>query len=600
MKQMDLLTKPGCLFRKMVFFSFIKNKAINILGAVFSLLVMPIFPLAIIINRSNDEGFINEYYMAGLFICWLIAVLQTMFLTAINLGFMHNKNSSDMFFALPITRTRLFLSRLIASMFGGIISLLFSTLSATALELIFKTPVGVGSIWVFFLSSVVTVIMTAAICGFFMVFSGRSFDAVVAFALTNIGIPVLAIIALFQTTKNIYGIPDNFFNAKFLIGFSPFTSAGHWIFNIMKNLENLNSAVNSIPISTIVWAVISFGLIFLCSLFIRKRKCESAGNGFSHFLVPIILIAIASIIAAFGFGLVFTLDYEINLVFGLFAIVGGVLCSIILGAIFDRGFKGIRKNILVGVSATALYFAFLIIITTGGLGYESRVPEIDNIYSATYIIESYMPNEYSDDVASTTYTKAEDIEGLLTVHNNILKYKTINKDGNQKITVAYRLKNGYIMRREYFFNATMDSNQTELLSRNPNRMNNIRFKTNENLEAAELEINHSAEYENYVISLGDAKELVKAYVEDSRNGALPDNSRIFTLYSDAVYDDGLKVLGVDEGLYNRNLYFRYSKSFEKSMKVLERILSEGNYVLKNMDKDIDFSYYSPEQFESVS
>lgn len=599
MKQMELLARPGCLFRKMVLFTFIKNKAVNILGAVFSLLVMPIFPLALMLN-NHDEEVIGEYYMAGLFICWVIAVLQTMLLTAINLGFMHNKNASDMFFALPITRTKLFLSRLTASVFGGIISLLLATLSATLLELVVKTTVGVGSIWVFFLASAATVVMTAAVCGFFMVFSGRSFDGIAAFLLTNIGLPVLAVIALFQTTENLYGIPDNFFTADFVLGFSPFTAAGQWIYNIMNNLENLNGAANCIPFSATVWLIISVGLVIVSAFFVRKRKCESAGSSFSHFLVPIILIAIACIIAAFCFGLIFTLDYEFNLMFGIFAVVGGILCSIILGAIFDRGFKGLRKNILVGISATALYFAFLIIITSGGLGYESRVPEIDNIYSATYIIESYMPSEYTDDAASTTYTKAEDIEGLLTVHKNILKYKTLNKDGNQKITVAYRLKNGYIMRREYFFNATMDSNQTELLSRNPNRMNNIRFKTNKNLEAAELEINHSAEYENYVISLGDAKELVKAYVEDCRNGALPDNSRIFTLYSDAIYDDGLKVLGLDDELRNRNMYFRYSESFEKSMKVLERILSEGNYVLKNMDKEIDFLYSSPEQFESVS
>lgn len=576
----SLSRKKSSPFKQMVAFTLGKNKAIIILGCVLSLLVMPVFPLCIASNLEEElSGFMGDYIIIGLAIGWGIAAALTALLTLINMNFMHNKNASDLFFALPITRSKLYLSRLIASLLGGIAPIIIPLLSSVIFKYAFNISyLSVGGIFFFGAVSVITAAVIAIVCGFFMVFTGRTFDSILALLVINIGLPIIALIVILQTTSTLYGIPDNAFDAVFYLGFSPISASAHWIYIALSGIENSFSLTNSISVIGLIWAALSAVMLTVSVLFSRARKCESAGNAYSHFIVPIIITSVVSFIAAFGFGALFTLNTEFTLVFAVFAVIGALLSSIIIGAIFSRGFKSVKQSLLIGAGAVAIYLAFFAVITTGAFGYESRVPSINDIESATYILNTWEDGAYADDLASTTYTEQADIQQLLLAHKGIVKNKRLNKYGGDNIAIAYRLKNGVIIRREFKVDSTLQYNNFEALAKNKNRMNNLKLDPYF-VVAPYVEIsleNGSWVYGN--LNREETEKLLSAYISDSKNLARSyyDDQHYYININDLCFsDDGAELLKIEK--YNspykgKYLNFAVSSEFLETKKQIDEIL----------------------------
>ena len=155
----------------MFLFTLNKNKAVIILGSVLSFLVLPIFPTFSMRENIGSNGYISEITLAALFACFLISMAVTLILTDLNFSFMHTKSSSDLFFAVPLTRRGLFVSRLLASVVGGFVPIIIPTVSAFLICLgDGRNSYAYGSLW-FLALTLLTGIMFAVVCSFFMLFA---------------------------------------------------------------------------------------------------------------------------------------------------------------------------------------------------------------------------------------------------------------------------------------------------------------------------------------------------------------------------------------------------------------------------------------------
>ncbi len=552
----------------MFLFTLNKNKAVIILGSVLSFLVLPIFPTFSMRENIGSNGYISEITLAALFACFLISMAVTLILTDLNFSFMHTKSSSDLFFAVPLTRRGLFVSRLLASVVGGFVPIIIPTVSAFLICLgDGRNSYAYGSLW-FLALTLLTGIMFAVVCSFFMLFAGRNFEAMVSFVVFNVGLPVLALIVVEQMTNNLYGLPYTAFENEFYLAFSPISSGGYLAFSFMNSIMNEESF--KIPVSTIIWVSLTVVIFIISLIFAKKRKSESAGSAFAHKLMPTLLIGLASILAGFLFGFIFTGDAEFSFAFVTFAIIGGLLIATVLGAIFNRNFKNVGRSLLIGGVSAALYSAFVIIIATGGFGYVTRTPDIEKVESATYLVGGSWYNANTD-VASTTITDKKDIEKLLTVNKNVIENRVLNaNDDTNTFYVAYKLKNGKTFERWYSVCRYFDKNNFALLDGIENKMNNLDFafgsEENVRMYVSAPDMGEGKETE-YLITREQAKALVTSAAKEHKTTADYTETRVY-LYNMVIDDEG-------EEMFKRSK--RHSGTYyetvivltEKSTKTLE-------------------------------
>lgn len=565
-------------FLKMVFFTLNKNKALIILSGILSLLISPVFPL---VTSSREEHLSSAEYsqiiLTALFVTWLVSAGITLLLTAINLSFMHNKSGSDLFFALPMTRRCLFASRITASFIGGIIPMVIPTVFSAVLLLSDSTS---GKYYafhavMFFLLSALSFIILTVVGGFFMVFSGRTFEAVISLLILNIGLPVLTLIVTEQMTSNLYGMPQTTFSKEFYLGFSPISALGYTAYSFINSTMLNREFV--FPASFAVWCVLSVLILLVSLKFVRVRKSESAGNAFSHKFLPVLLTSVASIIAAFLFGFIFTGSIELNLFFGIFAIIGALLCGVVLNAVFNRNFKNIAKSLILSGATSVIYLAFMIVISTGGLGYVNNIPMADNVQSATYIVGGSWYG-INTDLASTTITQKEDIESLIKVHSNVLKNKTKNKaEGGENLILTYTLKNGKKIQRRYDVMREFTENEFNLLDNIDCKMNNRSYKySNKQSVTAYIvsydeETGAETEQGNIYLTKAQAQKLADTYISEHKTSE--NYTRRVDLSNFSIKDNGADILNMDSEIHRNSAIITLNESYTETIKLIEEYIS---------------------------
>ena len=543
---------------------------------------MPIFPLFTVVRGDESYSYISDVTIATLFVSFLISAGTTLLLTAMNFSFMHSKSGSDLFFAIPMTRRELFTARLLSSAVGGVIPMIVPSISAAVMcSANGYESYSLGALLLLLMSFLASVIF-AVVGSFFMLFAGRTFEAVASLLIVNIGLPLMAVVVVEQMINNLYGLPMSTFDAEFYLGFSPILSLGYAAFMVVDStILEINFIM---PVSTIIWLILS-AIIFVISLiFVKKRKSESAASAFAHKAMPIIITAISSVLVAFLFGVIFTGGINYSFTFVFFALVGALLAATVLGAVFNRNFKNITGNIIVGAISGVVYSAFLIILATGGFGYVERVPSIDNIESATYIVRgsSYSINS---DFASTTFTEREDIESLIVVQKNVIKNRGINEEERgHTLRVVYKMKNGKLFTRSYDVACHIASNNFALLDQKEEKMNNTDFlfgsEASVRMEITYKSDDYNDKYERFIISKEDSKALISSAIKEHKT---TDNEAIIQrvyLYNVCIEDKGAEILGIEREGNVYETIISINPNSPQTAKLLEEIKARS-YELKN-------------------
>lgn len=394
------------------------------------------------------------------FIKLVLIVLATLCGVAM-FRYLHDRRQVDFYHALPISRGKLFAVNYIS---GALLVLPFY-LIVLVIGLIFVSAMGLGgqitgallvqsilgNIAYFLLNYTVAVLCT--------VLTGNTIITVLLGIWAQLGIPVLMVMvqcyqAMFYKTFSsavplmqtlvLYGSPM----CNYLATEQYTRTMTVPLFNSTAMDTAGGMAILIYPVVlTIVLGVLSY------FLFVR-RKSENTGMAVSFRRVKAPIKWFMSIFSGLGFGLIFTVIFtgtSGGMWFGL--VFGVVLCHMIVEIIYDFDFKALLHH-----WKQMIVLAILAVVVVAGIkndvfGYDSYIPDVDNIASAA--IESPYYNidwNYNDqDIYKDQLTDAESIEKIhqlaeLSVANN---GKPEEGDSTHTYTIHYTLKNGDHVSRCY-------------------------------------------------------------------------------------------------------------------------------------------------------
>lgn len=287
-------------------------------------------------------------------------------------SYLHSKRQTDLVGALPVSRRTMFFSRLFsASVISGVPLLIVFLILQLCYDgwrlsdysiFYFDSPIT-------FLKPFLVLIANIAMFGVLSICCGKTSEKIISFAGINIAVPMTIYALTILPATMVMGYTVTIEPAVLLM---------------------LSPSFAFIYFKTVYWVIFILACLVLSFFLIKSRKAESAQ---SHFAYKFPLVAIKVLVsfsagAATGFMLVMmTSSASSNLDYPLFWIgmlIGSFLAHLIIQLIFNHGVKGFLKG-LIPYGAMLLCFAvFFVILNTGFLGYESYVPNVDDIQSVSF------------------------------------------------------------------------------------------------------------------------------------------------------------------------------------------------------------------------
>ena len=455
-------------------FTLKQNLGIIVLATIAFLLVCPSYMLinlnAFSFTAVEKNHYFKEWCENFSFFASIISGVSVVGINLLNFSFMFKRNSSDFTDSLPITRNELFLSKTIS---GFLIVLVPSVLSLLALG-IAATCFGFSKIFLSVFINILYIIAITAVCSafsmIFIISSASIFDFLLSFATVNIGLLILGAIVCNMCEELLIGYRGSDYRIV-LRYISPVSFAyygfGSHVFGSRAPLIYFPYFIKAIII-TAVFYVISL-------LLYRKRKTESTGKAFAYNFLYVICAFLISFCASYVFGAVFAdgVNFKSG-IFYLFAIIGGLIAGVVYGAITSRGFKTIKKSLIIGGVSFVIMVALAGSIKIDVIGYNKRIPSKENVKVASVKI-------WSDNVSYTDPTFVIDLHKKIITEDDILMdHNAFNhelKDDESTATavdINYTLKNGRTLSRTYLVYNKKIEKELETLLKSKERFETIR------------------------------------------------------------------------------------------------------------------------------
>ena len=455
-------------------FTLKQNLGIIVLATIAFLLVCPSYMLinlnAFSFTAVEKNHYFKEWCENFSFFASIISGLSVVGINLLNFSFMFKRNSSDFTDSLPITRNELFLSKTIS---GFLIVLVPSVLSLLALG-IAATCFGFSKIFLSVLINILYIIVVTAVCSafsmIFIISSASIFDFLLSFATVNIGLLILGAIVCNMCEELLIGYRGS--DYKIVLRYISPVSFAYYGFGS----HVFGSRAPLIYFPYFIKAIIITAVFYVISLLLyRKRKTESTGKAFAYNFLYIICAFLISFCASYAFGAVFADGVNFNSgIFYLFAIIGGLIAGVVYGAITSRGFKTIKKSLIIGGVSFLIMVALAGSIKIDVIGYNKRIPSKENVKVASVKI-------WSDNVSYTDPTFVIDLHKKIITENDILMdYYAFNhelKDDESTATavdINYTLKNGRTLSRTYLVYNKKIEKELETLLKSKERFETIR------------------------------------------------------------------------------------------------------------------------------
>ena len=488
---------------QMDYFRFLigRNKRfIGLMSAVL-ILVYPVFVMTVLSLNSYDAP--TELFVTGRVFAMLLFVFFCIMVPILMFSFINNKRDLDVYFALPIKREQmlqttgwagyviLLIPFLLAWTLGGLLTIIYSSLSLVLLVESFFTIIMIGS-------AIYMVVL------FTMMNTGTTIDA------------FLYSIALHVLPAMVYGA-YLLFGFSMLLGFSDLNS--YRILNFISPIWALFNTVFAKDLMLpplaygLYWVLIALVLAAICSYLYTGRHSERAESPFvNKRFFPIISTAYAVLTLILLYNVIYNTNsnpslFTIqNLIFPL--MFAGIV-YVIMDTIANRGTRNMLKALTRYALVAAITLAVFIPSTiTGGFGYVTRIPKVDNVKSVELNVSGsaglFFPSSnlsyYYDGVDGYTpdfsklltklnsqdlvFDQKKDIDAILNFHSIILKeYKWVDYStkaypsrqtggnpisktagytpsfkafpfenqnyGSMNVTLTYRMKDGSKLRRTY-------------------------------------------------------------------------------------------------------------------------------------------------------
>ncbi|MCD7837365.1 MAG: hypothetical protein LUG65_00440, partial [Clostridiales bacterium] len=496
-------------FRRVFWWQLRNNRIFSVFFGLWTMISMPIVTLSTILSNqayytdmTNWEGYTAEsvaqlygqavYYNLLAFLrtgVFLVLMLYLVVYCCNSFGYMHTRRSVDLFHALPIRRRPLLLGGYVAGLLTSILPMAvgFGLCQVVCAVYGVTLPNVALSLWAFFGCCALMTFACLTFMLFFLVTAGTLLDAGVSLAATAVGWPLLwdvinQTMALFLPGY-VSVIPNAFYTA--LCPFGAFYQLFSTNYTILTGAYYANGSAISADLpglglwSILWWFLFTVALLLVTVWYYGRRKSEHAEN---NFCAPVLRGAVRFLLSvAVGLGLANILGdmTNSNRVYFISVLVGSLVTYIIIQLIWARGFRKFWRAVPAYLLTLAACVGFLYCLYTGGLGYVTRTPNMDNVVTATVSLpsvagdtskECYLASQ-SEGILDVSYgdynwgyfgaefTDADEQDTVLALHQAILeKYPgpyLPYEDGEDQyncssISVTYTLANGGTLTRSYY------------------------------------------------------------------------------------------------------------------------------------------------------
>lgn len=389
-------------FTRLYQWAFARNKRIMI---VFSLLMVT--GIMIVLFRqtlTNDVEAFEQIGAGSIVFAQVGAVLFSIISSSLTFSFLHNKRSTDMFGAIPATRSTLYFAHLLGGM--------------TAVSI----PFTAGCLGTMLLTcrsvKYLTIDLAFILFGLMNIAAIYSFSALVAYCCgttrdsTIINFAVNAIyvgvVVIFINIAD-FMIPGLYFDHSFytpvLTLFSPMLFSFFFDYYVFADQA---TAIWSMVIWSILYTLV---VVLLGNYTAKTRKAETAQSEFNVKWLPVVIKIGMSVLSGSFAGIITTASlmhgFSNMYTFAFWYIIIGFVTLFIFHLIFARGLKGKFVPTLIAYACTTAGVLGLIFAMSSGLGIDTYVPDVSNIKSVTFSRE--------------TYYDPENIETITEIHRLIIE-----------------------------------------------------------------------------------------------------------------------------------------------------------------------------------
>lgn len=324
-------------------------------------------------------------------------------------SYLHNKRKADMYGSMPVNRRTFYISKTISAYILSVVPTLFFFGIIAIISICFGQTVSV-EVARCYVQLLLGSIACISFYGLLSVCCGTTLNAVLTFVAVNFAYPISALFIKGTIKAFFFGIPTNMYNNNF----------------IMKALNPLAAYDGK---NIIYWLFFTAVCLLLGTWLIKKRKAESAQTSFAYYLpCYIVKLLIAFIIGMFlgvlfGSLNVFGHGYA-GFIFGF--ILGSVPAYVISHLILYAGFSKIFKTAIPLGGLIVVVVALMGLCNFDLLGYNSYVPNIEDIKSAGLVNldNCYFTGRTSvkniANMASDDYTDKYNIETVTKFHNSVV------------------------------------------------------------------------------------------------------------------------------------------------------------------------------------
>lgn len=442
-------------------FTLRQNLGLTILTVIGMLLVCPGYVL-VTLNEYHDRLSKQFYNLnSGIIVFGLAAcvagAIGVVVYNIINFLYLYSKKSSDVFHAIPLTRTQLLLSRSLAGFVSTIIPLIVGYISLTLVVVL--TPwvtANLSILAILFMYNIFIMLIAWSMSLLFLVCAGSVFDFALSIGIVNISLLVLPHIISVFAEEFLFGYTYSV--AEWLMRrFSPiyyyiFAIAD---FNRRASTYQMDSAYKRLAlfnsnevVAIIVTALLTALFIGAAILLYKRRNAEKAGNAYAFKFIYVISNLLLSFEVGFGIGAIFS---ELNLtspIFWIFTVAGALMASVAFGAISERGFKGYKKSLIMGSVSAAAVLLLTACYAFDIIGFENRIPEVDKVSVVHANVEGF-----------TIELTGDDIKYITDLHKKIIEeydiaYHEMEEKGDDFLVshanFVYKMKNGTTIERSYY------------------------------------------------------------------------------------------------------------------------------------------------------
>ncbi len=472
-------------FFSLLVFTFKKNLGFTLIATLLALLIGPFRLIReLFLNGVTLEDYIGGYIAfprqdfagLGVFLSLLVGAFF-IFLILFNFSYLFKKNSSDAFHSFPLKRSELVVARFVPAFVLSLIPLLVGFVGEALVFAACQIPTD----YTFVLTLVSYIVSVMVLCGgftlIFAVCSGTAFDAVVLMFAVGAGIPITIMLTESFASELLFGYVNGGATYDFTAFTSPYVFAAYYLWQLVD--ESTTDALGAKWFVQVACWALGIAFVALSVYIYNRRKSESAGTPYAFKLIPYIISLITSFVASIILGILFSGQDFLTPSFWIFALIGAVLSAVVYGAVASRGFKTIKKSLITSGVAFALVIAVFLCFATGGFGFETKLPNEDDIKSVSVSFSG----------ENVTFNEKE-VSLVTKLHSDLMDGKGNNEEFLRYVTLTYNLKNGSQLYRAYYLTQSFGADALYDIYLSQTRIDQIKAALNKAATKGYLEFSY--------------------------------------------------------------------------------------------------------------